>query len=369
MRILHTVEFYEPSKGGAQEVIKQISERLAKRGHDVTVATSYHPDRRDLVINSVKIRQFRIQGNNVKGIKGEKQAYQEFLIKTPFDIMLNYAAQAWPTDLTFPILDKISAKKVFVPLGYSKLNDPGYKGYFEDLPNYLKKYDKLVYPSANYQDKIFGDRYGVSKKAVIIPNGAGEEFLAQPIGFRKKFGINTPYMILTVSNHYFAKGHSFVIEAFQAMRRRDATLVIIGNKPPTHTWYSCWPICKLKSFINSRIRIISGISRPYVVSAYQEADLFFFGSRVECAPLVMYESFAAKTPFITTLVGNVQDHKEVLMIVKTPRKMAEIANYLLENELKRESLAKKAFSLWQESHTWETIASRYEAMYQSLLVR
>lgn len=36
MKILHTVEFYEPSVGGAQEVIKQISLQLVKRGHEVT---------------------------------------------------------------------------------------------------------------------------------------------------------------------------------------------------------------------------------------------------------------------------------------------------------------------------------------------
>jgi len=39
VNILHTVEFYSPSVGGAQEVVRQISELLVKRGHDVTVAT------------------------------------------------------------------------------------------------------------------------------------------------------------------------------------------------------------------------------------------------------------------------------------------------------------------------------------------
>jgi glycogen synthase len=37
MKILHTVEFYSPSTGGAQEVVKQLSERMAEKGHVVTV--------------------------------------------------------------------------------------------------------------------------------------------------------------------------------------------------------------------------------------------------------------------------------------------------------------------------------------------
>ena len=40
MKILHTVELYHPSQGGMQEVVKQISERLVKLGHEVTVATT-----------------------------------------------------------------------------------------------------------------------------------------------------------------------------------------------------------------------------------------------------------------------------------------------------------------------------------------
>ena len=45
MKILHTVEYYSPSVGGAQEVVRQVSEQLTRRGHTVTVATSFHPDR------------------------------------------------------------------------------------------------------------------------------------------------------------------------------------------------------------------------------------------------------------------------------------------------------------------------------------
>ncbi len=40
MNILHTSEFYSPGVGGEQEVVKQLSERLAARGHEVTVATT-----------------------------------------------------------------------------------------------------------------------------------------------------------------------------------------------------------------------------------------------------------------------------------------------------------------------------------------
>src|SRR5687767_4036163 len=65
MKILHTVQLYHPHKGGSEEVVRQISERLVARGHDVTVATGWDPRRQSKQLNGVKIRSFKIMGNEV----------------------------------------------------------------------------------------------------------------------------------------------------------------------------------------------------------------------------------------------------------------------------------------------------------------
>jgi len=41
----------------------------------------------------------------------------------------------------------------------------------------------------------------------------------------------------------------------------------------------------------------------------KEADLLF-ESKVESAPLVMFEAFASRTPFLTTEVGKVEDQSQ-----------------------------------------------------------
>ena len=121
MKILHTVELYFPSTGGIQEAVRQISENLVKAGHSVTVATSKLPNRKSNVINGVSIEEFEISGNLVRGITGEVKKYQNYLLNSDFDIIANFAAQQWTVDCTFPIIDKIKAKKVFVPTGFSGL--------------------------------------------------------------------------------------------------------------------------------------------------------------------------------------------------------------------------------------------------------
>ena len=111
MKILHTVESYLPARHGMQEVVSQLSERLAAMGHEVTIATSYDEKREVEIINGVTIASFKIKGNEVSGIKGETGIYQDFLQSQNFDIITNFAAQQWATDLALPNLQKIKAKK------------------------------------------------------------------------------------------------------------------------------------------------------------------------------------------------------------------------------------------------------------------
>lgn len=62
MKILHTCESYWPAICGVQEVVQRVSEELAARGHEVTVATSYNAQRDVKKINDVTIEQFNSIG-------------------------------------------------------------------------------------------------------------------------------------------------------------------------------------------------------------------------------------------------------------------------------------------------------------------
>src|SRR6266404_4503257 len=141
MNILHTVEFYYPSVGGAQEVVRQLSEHIAGLGHEVTVATTQLPEREKLTHNGVKIAEFAISGNRVRGIEGDVDEFHRFVTNGDFDVVMNYAAQQWASDLFFDVIDQVEAWKVFVPCGYSALFDPAYEQYFAEMPGILRKYD------------------------------------------------------------------------------------------------------------------------------------------------------------------------------------------------------------------------------------
>ena len=139
MKILHTTEFYAPAVGGMQEVVRQLSERLARSGHEVTVATTFLPERNGTVLAGVNLASFRIRGNWATGCTGETERYREFLLRSDFDIVTNFAAQQWTTDLALDILAQIRAKKVFVPTGFSKLDVPRYHEYYRLMPGWMNQ--------------------------------------------------------------------------------------------------------------------------------------------------------------------------------------------------------------------------------------
>jgi len=377
VKILLTVGLYNPHRGGAEKVVEDLATSLMAKGHDVTVATAYLSWRGVADLRGVKVESFKLGGNTATGIKGDEQEikrYRDFIINGEYDVVFNYTAQIWSTDLTFPILDKIKAVKILAPVGYSRLKSSRYKDYFKTLPAYLERYDKLVYHSPNYQDKIFGDESGLGDKAVVISNGAlRSEFLANGKDkTRDQLRIKTPYLFIVVSHHNVAKGHRFVIRAFRKMKRKDATLVIIGDRMVSSRvnrvihFMLDYMYCFVSSLLNKNIKLVDGKDRDDVLSLYKSADISFSGSWLECAPLVMYESFASKAPFISTDVGNVSDYKDYLKVIKTPSEMAKAADYLIDHPGERNALSKKAYDLWEKERSVEDIVGQYESLFESL---
>ncbi|MCX6031406.1 MAG: glycosyltransferase family 4 protein [Chloroflexi bacterium] len=372
MRILHTCEFYYPHVGGAEEVVRQISERLARRGHQVTVATSADPARNYSELNGVRISEFAIRGNVVKGFEADKNELKRFRthMMGNYDLIMNYAAQSWPTDLTLTMLDQLECPKVIAPCGYSGLvgwRRLFYALYFRKLPSYLREYDKIVYHSRNYRDKQFGDQCGLANYT-IIPNGVdSSEFQRVAPSFRNQYNIKTPFLLLSVGNHYRVKGHHRLMEAFERLERNDVTLAIIG-RDLAEGYRSCWADCYKAAQCHPRIILVADAPRPVVVSAFLEADVFWLSSYVEAFPLVILEAMASGTPFVSYDVGNVKELSGG-MVVPSSTVMAERTNHLLNNSALREELGALGRQTQRLRYDWEGIIDHYEQLYVSLVNR
>jgi glycosyltransferase involved in cell wall biosynthesis len=495
MRLLFCCEFYFPSVGGVQEVMRQIAERLVRRGHDVTVATTRLSNRNFFAHNGVKIVEFGVSGNLVRGIDGEIERYREFVRSFDCDAIMIKAAQQWTFDAIWPDLDNISARKVLIPCGFSGLFEPHYASYFQELPAILRKFDHLIFYAQHYRDVNFARDHKLGPLSVLA-NGACEiEFgVEKDRHFRRTHGIpEDSVVLLTVGSLTGVKGHKELLEAFVRLKNscRHVTLILNGNSPPKpqvvvgrpspvapvqrvapnetvpaphlgqrmsrvyklegmaglfdrvrhhrqrlrrelvdvlSKWVGV-PVkihrvlreeglqgirlramhrlvprlgrSKLLRYMPASIRalsdpmafwieeakrnpaekllILSDYPREELVQAYMAADLFVFASNIEYSPLVLFESVAAATPFLSVPVGNAEEiakwtgggiicpaNKDERGYTRADPKVlaAEIAK-AIEDPAALAALGQSGHLAWKNSYTWDAIATKYEAILRT----
>jgi L-malate glycosyltransferase len=427
MKILFCVEFYYPSVGGAQEVVRRLAERMASRGHSVCVATSNIAERAANTHNGVSIYGFDVSGNKVNGIHGAVGAYQNFLTSEKFDLIFFYAAQQWTFDAAWPVLPATRAKVVFVPCGYSGFYEKAYKKYFEDLPKILKTLDAVVYHAESYRDIDYARTLGL-KNSYVIPNGADlDEFcVSVDPQFRSEMGIGDDELImLTVGTLTGTKGHLEVLQAYSQLELngKKCVLILNGNRPEHHVsmlsvlgrllvyvrnngpYYTLRRVVKrclnslgfevgiktrtIENWMdevnldpsNSKRVIQINLPRPRLVQAFLQSDLFVFASKIEYSPLVLFEACAAGLPFLSTDVGNV---KEIIDWTKggelceaaidargystvDPRVLARRMEAILGDPNKLSQLAKNGRAAVINRFNWDALASEYETLFFRLV--
>jgi glycosyltransferase involved in cell wall biosynthesis len=421
VKILFACQFYSPSVGGVQEVIRQIAERLVVRGHQVTVATTALPNRNFESLNGVTIRGFEVRGNGVTGMTGAVADYQRFVRDGDFDVVMIYAAQQWTFDALWPVLDEINFAKVFLPCGFSGLYEPGYQAYFNRMAAVLARFDRLIFNATHYRDIDFARAAGLDK-LLILPNGASEfEFgVAPDAGFRARHGIDADaFLFLTVGSFTGLKGHQELAGAFARLSLptgRKAVLILNGNEVQrlergplallrkfaglarTHGLRQALrqAFAKLGSGSSSSPRgiaqqvnasqpakkvLILDLPRAELTQAFMAADLFVFASNIEYSPLVLFETAAAGTPFLSVDVGNSLEIAEwtgaglacasrvdALGYTRVDEAVlaARMAELMTQPQLLRD-LGAVGRQSWREKFTWQKISERYEALFSELM--
>jgi glycosyltransferase involved in cell wall biosynthesis len=422
MQILIGTDYYYPSVGGQQIVLKEIAERLVKLGHKVTVATSKMQNRQVNYLNGVNIQEFDISGSYIHGIIGNVNDYQNFMLNEKFDAILIKAAQGWTIDALIPILSKIKTRKVFIPCGFSALYDSYYSEYYNIMPDILRQFDHLIFYASDYRDINFARQHNITNFS-IIPNGASKIEFSTPkeSDFRERLNVEkNSFVILTVGTFTGGKGHYELAQAFKlANFNQPATLILNGNQPSISPklktnvlikqYLKLGPRSMLKrvfrdllyaigirkkplkqnwtdiakevnSDASNKNIVITDLQRHDVIQAFLNSNLFVFASNIEYSPLVLFESAAAGLPFLTVPVGNAKEIIEwtnggVLCpasanskgrINVEPQILAKEIMKLVNNPKKRKQLGEDGKMNWSNKLTWKKITIEYEKVLKGI---
>ncbi|MBL7982741.1 MAG: glycosyltransferase family 4 protein [Flavobacteriales bacterium] len=387
LNIVHCVESYAPALGGMPEVVKQLSERMVRMGHHVTVFTKAHPDRKSDRLNGVDIRGFQLSGNHVDGIVGDTVPYLQALRESKADIITFFAAQQWASDIALPHLGSLPGKKVFVPTGFSALHDPRWAGYYGQMPRWLGDMDLNLFLSHHYQDIEFAKAHAITNHTVI-PNGAAEEEFDRTPEFdlRSSLGIEPAQpLVMHLGSYTGIKGHREAIQLFVKARTGRSVLALIGNGNVAleriYQRHFSYFLLRLSALLKRKRIVFLELDRARTVDALKQADLFLFPSNVECSPIVLFEAMAAGVPFLSSRAGNAAEivawsnggwtmpgHRDAQQrerpdIAAGARMLEEI----LHDPAKRKEAAQAGHQAWRERFTWRHIAGQYISAYKHLV--
>lgn len=376
MRILHTTHSYRPEFSGVSEVVSQISEQLARSGHEVHVATSRpRHSLHEAEINGVHVHRFRVHGNAQRGVTGDVQSYVDFVASNEWDVIALHCGQIWSTDVLLPRLVKQSAAIACVFHGLSRYADKSYAAYFRWLANHLKQIQSLVSLSTGLEDVRFCKEYGLPAPTVI-PNGVdAERWATRRDSVREKWGIRNRPWIVCLSNHNPLKGHDRFVRVVRELRKANPALAgtLLGNNYLAERWGAghfgvkggCWYRCRAMSCLHE-VDLRYDVGRDDVIAAVQECDVILCCSAWEASPLSILESMAAGTPWISFDVGCVREHVGGLVIRSEPE-MVQAVQDLLTYPDKRTALGRQGQNRVAAEHTWASIASRYERLYTQVI--
>jgi glycosyltransferase involved in cell wall biosynthesis len=297
MKIAQVCPRYHPDIGGVETHVKEISERLVKKGVDVEVICtdpSGKLQKKDKV-NGVKIIRFRsIAPNDAFFLSPQIYSY---LINREYDIVHTHNYHAFPA--LFCALAKKDRKLVFTPhyhgAGHSFIRNQLHKPYRLLGSIIFKKSDKVVCVS-KFELNLIKENFKIpTYKLTHIPNGINlDEFEdVKPLEREHK-------TILFVGRLERYKGVQYVIQALPLLEHR---LEIVGKGPYEQ---------KLKKMasnlgVSNRIDWIRELPRSELLQHYKSAEAFVMLSEHEAYGITVAEALASETPCIISDIDSLRE--------------------------------------------------------------
>lgn len=213
------------------------------------------------------------------------------------------------------------------------------------------------------------ERYYKMRCPHLVPNCiAVERFGCDPRSrgrWRGKEGIE-PGAIVFISTARFVpqKNPLLLLEAFARLNDPHARLLLLGRGALQD---------QVEAFIRSRglqqsVHLLG--YRPDVADCLAASDIFVLSSNWEGNPLAVMEALAAGLPVISTAVGGVPSLVEagrsgILVPAGDCAAFTQAMRFLLDNSLKRASMASAARTHAQREFSLERMVSGYSGVYQS----
>lgn len=286
MKIAQICPRYYPDIGGVETHVKEISERLVKRGLEVEVICTDPTGRlrRHETINGVTVKRF---GSFAPGDAYYFAPRIYFHLRNQrYDLMHAHSYHALPA--LFAALAKNERALIFTPHyhreGHTIIRDLLHKPYRLIGSKIFDKADKVICVSGYEKRKVMSDFNVSAGKIEKIPNGLN---LAEFVNLKSSKKHNAMRTLLYVGRLEKYKGVQHMINALPHLK--DFRLEIIGKG----TFESNLRKLAEKLSVAERINWYKNITREELVQHYASADVFLMLSTHEAYGIAVAEALVS----------------------------------------------------------------------------
>lgn len=355
MRIIQICPLYYPEIGGVETHVRELSERLVKRGYEVeVVCTGKHHSEK--TINGVQIKRFKaIAPNNAYYIAPQIYSY---IKKVDCDVIHAHSYHALPA--FFAVLAKNNRKFVFTPhyhgRGHTPLRNLLHVPYKVFGSKILREADKIVCVS-NYEKELIKANFGISDgKLAYIPNGLNfEEFNTKGIKRDQK-------RILYVGRLEKYKNVQHIIKSLLYLY--GFKLVIVGKG----SYEKQLRELAFKKSID--VIWLQDLTREELLEQYKLAGVFVSLSSHEAYGITVAEALASETPCIVLDEGAIKefvDGKTCFGIsqwrVSDGFLWKKILEVVSNERIDFSELSK------DKNKSWDGVVDKYEKVYEEIKAR
>lgn len=389
MKILMLSWEYPPRVvGGISRVVHDLSHRLIRDGHDVTVITYRDGDvpyeENDNGVKVYRVDNFMIQPNNfidwimqlnfnMIAKAGEIIAKDgKFDVIHAHDWLVAYAAKTLKYAYNTPIVSTIHATEA----GRNSGIQGEQQKYINDTEWMLTYESSEVIVNSNYMKNELQRLFGLPfEKINVIPNGVDLDIfdnVERDYDFRRQYAMDNEKIILFVGRLVYEKGVQHLIAAMPKIlsNYHDAKLIIAGKGPM---------LDELRNEVNSlglgnKVYFTGYLNSKQVKKMYRAADIAVFPSTYEPFGIVALEAMLSDNPIVVSDVGGLNeivDHgvNGMKSYAGNYNSIADSILTLLFDHKLCDSIVKNAKQKVKTEYNWPKIAQDTHFIYQKAICK
>ncbi len=387
MKILMLTWEYPPRVvGGIARVVHDLSHRLIKDGHDVTVVTYKEGNVEDFEndggVKVYRVNNYMINPNNFidwimqLNFNLISKATEIISKEGPFDVihahdwLVTYAAKTLKDAFKIPIIATIHATESGRNSG---IHDETQR-YINDSEWLLTYESTEVIVNSNYMknelQRLFGLPY---EKINVVPNGVNLNLyngVERDYNFRRQYAADNEKIILYVGRLVYEKGVQNLIAAMPKILNgyHDSKLIIAGKGGMLDELRD--EVRRLG--IDNKVYFTGYLSLDKITKMYKCADVAVFPSTYEPFGVVALEGMLSGTPVVVSDVGGLNeivDHRVNGMksYAGNANSIADSILELLYNPGLCAEIAKNAKAKVKSQYNWNKIAQDTHFIYQKAI--